>query len=350
MSKMIGALFDGPIDVVGDVHGEIDPLRRLLRELRYDKYGRHTEGRRLVFVGDLVDRGPDSPAVLELVMGLVRRGVAQCVLGNHEMNLLRGDRKDGNDWYTHPQTADGSQTTAIDEGKKARIHAFLLTLPVALENDCLRVVHACWHQDSVNKISSMPGDPDALSASRCFDEEIESQIARSASVRDQDREQGGLASSLNNPDIAPPFLPAHAALDTARRMGNPVRILTSGIEAPSGAPFFVGGKWRMVKRVKWWEDYADNRPVVVGHYWRRFGSAGLDMLGKHGPDLFEGIGPHHWMGPRKNVYCVDFSVGAKATARATDGNQAHFKLAALRWPECLVVHDDGRRWAIEATE
>jgi hypothetical protein len=350
MPKMIDHLFDGPIDVVGDVHGEIDPLRSLLRELRYDRHGRHEQGRRLVFVGDLVDRGPDSPAVLELVMDLVERGVAQCVLGNHEMNLLRGDRKDGNDWYIDPKTADASQTAMVDRLKKARVHAFLLSLPVALENDRLRVVHACWHQDSVNRLASLPSNADALSTSECFDQEIGSQLTGSVLIQQQRLERDVLTSSLHNPDIPPPFMPAQAAIDTAWRMENPVRVLTSGIESPATTPFFVGGKWRMVQRVKWWEKYAEQRPVIVGHYWRRFGNAGLDMLGKHGPDLFDGIEAHHWMGPLENVYCVDFSVGAKAAARANDGSHKHFRLAALRWPECVVVHDDGHRYALDGAE
>ena len=94
----IRALFEGPIDIVGDIHGEIDALRDLLGQLGYDTTGQHPDGRRLVFIGDLTDRGPDSPAVFELVSGLVARGLAQCVLGNHELNLLRQARKEGNGW------------------------------------------------------------------------------------------------------------------------------------------------------------------------------------------------------------------------------------------------------------
>ena len=76
-------LFDGPLDIVGDVHGEWLALRSLLTHLGYDAHGEHRLGRRLVFVGDLCDRGPDSPAVMEFTQRLVARGVAQCVLGNH---------------------------------------------------------------------------------------------------------------------------------------------------------------------------------------------------------------------------------------------------------------------------
>ncbi|WP_242579715.1 polynucleotide kinase-phosphatase [Streptomyces sp. MST-110588] len=94
----------GPFDIVGDIHGCRSELETLLVELGYeltrDDLGRavdarHPEGRTAVFVGDLVDRGPDSPGVLRLVMGMVEAGHALCVCGNHENKLGRylGGRK-----------------------------------------------------------------------------------------------------------------------------------------------------------------------------------------------------------------------------------------------------------------
>jgi polynucleotide kinase-phosphatase len=88
----------GPFDIVGDVHGCREELEELLSGLGYgiarDERGRavgarHPEGRTAVFVGDLVDRGPDSPGVLRLVMGMVADGDALCVSGNHENKLVR---------------------------------------------------------------------------------------------------------------------------------------------------------------------------------------------------------------------------------------------------------------------
>lgn len=64
-SPLVQPLFDGPLDIVGDIHGEIDALRSLIRHLGYDDDGTHPDCRRLVFVGDLTDRGPDSPAVVD---------------------------------------------------------------------------------------------------------------------------------------------------------------------------------------------------------------------------------------------------------------------------------------------
>ncbi|HEY6492770.1 MAG TPA: polynucleotide kinase-phosphatase [Trebonia sp.] len=91
----------GPFDVIGDVHGCLSELLALLEELGYrvtaDGDGRpvnatHPDGRRVIFLGDLVDRGPDSPGVLRLAMGMVAAGTALAVAGNHEDKLLRALR------------------------------------------------------------------------------------------------------------------------------------------------------------------------------------------------------------------------------------------------------------------
>ncbi len=91
----------GPFDIIGDVHGCYDELALLLQRLGYRLETRagadgevglsasHPEGRKAVFVGDLVDRGPGVAGVLKLVMGMVSEGTALCVAGNHESKLSR---------------------------------------------------------------------------------------------------------------------------------------------------------------------------------------------------------------------------------------------------------------------
>jgi protein phosphatase len=89
----------GPFDIIGDVHGCFDEAIELLGKLGYvvaKDDGRykvsHSGGRKAVFVGDLVDRGPNSPEVVRLVMDAVETGGAFCVAGNHDIKLSRALR------------------------------------------------------------------------------------------------------------------------------------------------------------------------------------------------------------------------------------------------------------------
>jgi protein phosphatase len=84
----------GPFDIIGDIHGCHDELVDLLRTLGYQvaadgRSASAPEGRRAIFLGDLIDRGPAISAVLELVMTMVQSGAALCVPGNHETKLLK---------------------------------------------------------------------------------------------------------------------------------------------------------------------------------------------------------------------------------------------------------------------
>ncbi len=89
----------GPLDIIGDVHGCFDELVALLRDLGYQVrrasdtehsfVTSHPGGRKAVFVGDLVDRGPNTPDVLRLVMAMTAQGTAYCVPGNHDIKLMR---------------------------------------------------------------------------------------------------------------------------------------------------------------------------------------------------------------------------------------------------------------------
>ena len=82
----------GPFDIIGDVHGCHDELTALLDELGYDTSAQpisHPKGRRVIFLGDLVDRGPGVDKVLDVAMSMVEGGTALCILGNHENKLSR---------------------------------------------------------------------------------------------------------------------------------------------------------------------------------------------------------------------------------------------------------------------
>ncbi|MCB9453336.1 MAG: polynucleotide kinase-phosphatase [Anaerolineaceae bacterium] len=82
----------GPFDIIGDIHGCYDELCRLLAQLGYQINGEMVippDGRKAVFLGDLVDRGPKTPQVLKLVMGMVAAGTALCIPGNHDVKLQK---------------------------------------------------------------------------------------------------------------------------------------------------------------------------------------------------------------------------------------------------------------------
>jgi len=158
----------GPFDVVGDVHGCRSELETLLGELGYaltrDEQGRpvdavHPQGRRAVFLGDLVDRGPDSPGVLRLVMGMVEAGHALAVPGNHEAKLVRA--LDGRDVsVTHGLETTLAQIAAIedDDERRAfreRVRAFAdgLVSHLVLDGGKLVVAHAGLKESYHNRAS-----------------------------------------------------------------------------------------------------------------------------------------------------------------------------------------------------
>jgi hypothetical protein len=342
-----------PLDIIGDIHGYIEPLETLLGILGYSGNRPHPEGRRLVFCGDLVDRGPDSPAVMERVMGMVQAGHAHCILGNHELNILMGLQKHGNAWITNPREVKAGQRPVPDEAHKARYLDFLATLPLVLENRAVRVVHACWDPGSIDLLRSATESVlevydhyEAITRKRLATGSLE------AMVREERAELGDGICDHSRP---PGFYPHIAASDAIYQDGNPVRVTASGKEEPvqclaaefydeplvepEEEPFFAGGKWRMVRRMKWWNSYHGKTPVIFGHYWRNFGATDPASVDKFGPDLFAGIQPHHWMGPRNNVYCVDFSIGMRSVKL---GREPVGQLAAVRCPEWQVVHDGHR--------
>ncbi|MDQ6524521.1 polynucleotide kinase-phosphatase [Nocardioides sp. LHD-245] len=142
----------GPFDLIGDVHGCARELRTLLGELgwrlEYDDAGTavgatHPEGRQAVFVGDLVDRGPDTPGVLRLVMGMVAAGTALCVSGNHEAKLVRA-LKGANVTVAHGLAESLDQLAAEPEDLRARALAFMdgLISHYVLDEGRLVVAHA----------------------------------------------------------------------------------------------------------------------------------------------------------------------------------------------------------------
>ncbi|HEX4015292.1 MAG TPA: polynucleotide kinase-phosphatase [Frankiaceae bacterium] len=142
----------GPFDIIGDIHGCRFELEALLVELGYtvsrDDAGRpvaahHPQGRRSVFVGDLVDRGPDTPGVLRLAMGMVAAGDAFAVPGNHENKLLRALRG-RNVQVTHGLAESLAQLANEPAAFRAEVETFVdgLVSHYVMDDGKLVVAHA----------------------------------------------------------------------------------------------------------------------------------------------------------------------------------------------------------------
>ncbi|MFF7762461.1 polynucleotide kinase-phosphatase [Streptomyces griseorubiginosus] len=132
----------GPFDIVGDIHGCATELETLLGKLGYTD-GVHPEGRTAVFVGDLVDRGPDSPDVLRRVMSMVKSGNALCVPGNHENKYgryLKGRKVQ----HTHGLAETIEQMETVSDEFRAEVREFIdgLVSHYVLDGGRLVVCHA----------------------------------------------------------------------------------------------------------------------------------------------------------------------------------------------------------------
>jgi polynucleotide kinase-phosphatase len=136
----------GPFDVIGDVHGCREELEELLVALGYEfaeGSAHHPDGRTALFVGDLVDRGPDTPGVLRLVMAMAAAGDALVVCGNHEQKLLRALRGKKVQ-VSHGLAESLDQLAAQSEDFRAEVEAFCdgLIAHYVLDGGKLVVAHA----------------------------------------------------------------------------------------------------------------------------------------------------------------------------------------------------------------
>jgi hypothetical protein len=333
-SCVVRALVSDQIDVIGDVHGEVAALVSLLERLGCDPE-RSTVDRPIVFVGDLVDRGPNSVEVIEIAQRLVDAGNAQVVLGNHELNLLLNKEKEGNGWLLGHSDGwhDGDKRVPFGsrqagDSERAKILAFLRSLPVALESSTLRIVHAAW-------------DPLAIEKARLAESLEEFMTPAPVDLSGIDLSGAPTDHELTDPTRPVAFHAGLAEKQMREQNTQPVKVLTSGRERPipaGSAPRYLSGKWRLLERDPWWESDPDERAVVFGHYWRkRAGAVGFGTKA----DPFEGIAATHWFVGRQQAFCVDYSVGLRFRARHLQADpHRDCALAALRWPERLLFYDD----------
>jgi hypothetical protein len=344
-------LEDVPIDVVGDVHGHCQALEQLLDLLGYDADGRHPAGRRLLFVGDLGDRGPDSPGVFDLVMRAVAQGGATCLFGNHELPLVDPDageqRKAGNAWFFGGDAAasrdegDFGPFRFADPASRERIRAFCQTLPLVADHPRLRVVHACWDAPSLEFIEQLGAGSTGEVIAACRARAAE-HLARAGLTERYPAARQALEERRRAQDWQPDHgvtVEEQLLIDDLvpgehiEQRENPLKFLTSGPERPAPVPQWLGKKWRFLARVPWWEDAVLDRPTVFGHYWRHRATS-RSSPSTSTPRSSATAAAGDWLGPGRLAMCVDYR---------WPGEWSRPALAALRPDLGELVFWDGER-------
>jgi hypothetical protein len=323
----------GPLAIIGDIHGELKALDDLLRHL-----DRHHPDHFIVFLGDLADRGPDSPGVIQRVRERMEDG-ALCVLGNHELSVMRGKDKKynrwffGGEWYPEETRPDPVGMEPLAPTARQEVQDFFDSLPLALEREDLRIVHACWDEAAIAGVRG--------STRSTLD------IYASGPKNPLDEPAANTAYGDGNGPSERDF--GWEAQEALEQNGNPISVLTSGKERSADLSrgdriVWSGNKWRPLVRQRWWEEYDDDTPVVIGHYSRKWH---LDHRDEKTELMFPGNEPAGApVGLHKNVYCVDYSVGTRFHERH-QGVSSGFvgRLAALLWRNgkaAEIVFDDGR--------
>ena len=331
------------LDIIGDIHGEFPALKALGRRLGYDVDGgwTHPTQRFLIFLGDLVDRGAYSLEVAELVRALVEQRRALCIMGNHEYNLVAFHLKVPG--YAKPKKSNGPTIRAIqaDPVRWEPVLRFLRDLPVGINLPDLRLIHACWHRQSLDGTELLRCQPSDQGEPEAAD--TMTWISRHVSLRSPFGE-GGL-------------LPGLPAKPPGKDEDAPHEILMKGFEEDAPALFLDNdGTPRGRIRATWWKNrrhlVLTDKAQVFGHYWnvppvdgdfappfpsghqdlRDWSTRMLSRWTPEGSKLMEG-----------DFACVDFHGITRASShRACIG--------ALRWPEREIVWASDEKTAINAAD
>jgi hypothetical protein len=305
---------DGPCDLIGDVHGEAEILRQLLELLGYreTRGGYRHPNRKVIFLGDYVDRGPAIRETLQIIRRMVEDDSAIALCGNHEFDLLLSETREGADRDTAGSggSAMHARTYAEFADRKAELDEWLRwfqTLPLYLDLPKLRAVHACWDSRSIA----------ALGEHRCVDNELLGLVGDPLSA-----EAAAVGMLLAGPEIPlPPGL---------------------GIAHPTGCP-----QKRM--RVRWWKDGRGKtyREACIARHGQgpevqipsRYNSSLVTPDPDDARPVFFG---HYWMPPvpiapiDSRFACLDFSVasGGPLVAYRWDGKT---ELRSEKFVACTSV-------------
>ncbi|MFA5592334.1 MAG: metallophosphoesterase [Micavibrio sp.] len=144
-------------DIIGDIHGQGSALGQLLEKLGYGgAYFSHPDGRKAIFIGDLLDRGGEHARTFDIVRRMQADGTAEILLGNHELNAICYARE-GRRGYIRPHTADNT-AHHVDFLKEypfgtpayREIIQWFESFPVYTQKRGFRAIHACWHENAID--------------------------------------------------------------------------------------------------------------------------------------------------------------------------------------------------------
>ena len=257
-------------DIIGDIHGCHSHLVELLHALGYrdDKGYFHHPQREVIFVGDLIDRGPEQVAVIDTVRAMHKQGTAKVVMGNHEFNAVCYATRGSNGRYLRRRNkknrsqhkAFRKQTRGQRQLRRETIEWFT-TLPLWFEEDGLRVVHACWD----------PAAIDGLGKTKLEHHEF---VAASNRKSDHYR---WVEHLCKGPEVELPEGYHFEDKDGHIRKNARYRWWIDGdgtyetmCEVPKGVDLPPG---KIPNRPV--QPYTDDTPVIYGHYWRRWPNAEL---------------------------------------------------------------------------
>ncbi len=157
-------------DIIGDIHGHADQLESLLQKLSYkakDGIYQHPN-HKVIFLGDFIDRGPEQRAVIDIVKPMIEQGFALSVMGNHEFNSICYASTDhsGEPLREHSEKNTAQHIAFLEaypeREERQRVINWFRTLPVYLELDGLRVIHAFWNEQCLGQLVGMIDEDQCL--------------------------------------------------------------------------------------------------------------------------------------------------------------------------------------------
>lgn len=160
-------------DLIGDVHGYATALKNLLTKLGYSFNGSFWQhpSRKVIFLGDFIDRGGEQVEAVQIPKAMVENNAALAVMGNHEFNAVAYsiEHPSRQTDYLRPHTEKNRNQHAAflgQVGEKKTLYnefiAWFKTLPLFLDLDGLRVIHACWDKKSLDVIKPLLNSDNTL--------------------------------------------------------------------------------------------------------------------------------------------------------------------------------------------